>query len=79
MNDGAGIDIICTSSQTILDLYTSEGSAIASKPIPKQKLAEARSVGNSSTGNFIWTEIISVDSCLVTCGRCGSYLGIISF
>jgi hypothetical protein len=79
MNDGAGIDIICKSSQTILDLYTSEGSAIASKPIPKQKLAEARSVGNSSTGNFIWTDIISVDSCLVTCGRCGSYLGIISF
>ena len=58
--------LACKESPTLLDLFSGQGGALATAPLADES-GKAAVIPSSA--------LVNIDTCLITCARCGSYVG----
>ena len=59
------VNVSCKEAPTMVDLFSGQGSALASAPVP-----EGSTAGKGSTAS-----VINIDTCVLHCARCLVYVG----
>ena len=69
------VTLACKGAPTILDLFSGYGGSLATTPMPMLTPTPQGKTGTDDAGSMPMASLINIDTCLVLCARCGSYIG----